>query len=32
MSPGVFLNTTNDRRINREEMFAPLTSVIRVGS
>ncbi|MEO9827440.1 MAG: aldehyde dehydrogenase family protein [Paracoccaceae bacterium] len=32
MSPGVFLNTTNDMRINREEMFAPLTSVIRVGS
>ena len=32
MSPGVFLGTTNDMRINREEMFAPLTSVIRVGS
>ena len=32
MSPGVFLNTTNAMRINREEMFAPLTSVIRVGS
>jgi aldehyde dehydrogenase (NAD+) len=32
MSPGVFLNTTNTMRINREEMFAPLTSVIRVGS
>jgi len=32
MSPGVFLNATNDMRINREEMFAPLTSVIRVGS
>ncbi|NIZ60226.1 aldehyde dehydrogenase family protein [Sedimentitalea sp. CY04] len=32
MSPGVFLNTTNDMRINREEMFAPLTSVIKVGS
>jgi aldehyde dehydrogenase (NAD+) len=31
MSPGVFLNTTNDMRINREEMFAPLTSVIKVG-
>ncbi|NND21548.1 MAG: aldehyde dehydrogenase family protein [Silicimonas sp.] len=31
MSPGVFLNTSNDMRINREEMFAPLTSVIRVG-
>lgn len=32
MSPGVFVNTTNAMRINREEMFAPLTSVIRVGS
>nr|WP_174840392.1 aldehyde dehydrogenase family protein [Ruegeria sp. HKCCA6707] len=32
MSPGVFLNTDNAMRINREEMFAPLTSVIRVGS
>ncbi|MEO0343161.1 MAG: aldehyde dehydrogenase family protein [Pseudomonadota bacterium] len=32
MSPGVFTNTTNTMRINREEMFAPLTSVIKVGS
>ena len=32
MSPGVFLNTTNQMEINREEMFAPLTSVIKVGS
>ena len=32
MSPGVFLNTTNAMRINREEMFAPLTSVIKVAS
>lgn len=32
MSPGVFLNTTNDMKINRAEMFAPLTSVIKVGS
>jgi aldehyde dehydrogenase (NAD+) len=32
MSPGVFLNTTNDMRINREEMFAPLAAVIKVGS
>lgn len=32
MAPGVFLNTTNDMRINREEMFAPLTAVIKVGS
>lgn len=30
MSPGVFLNTNNAMRINREEMFAPLTAVIRV--
>ncbi|MBU3258774.1 aldehyde dehydrogenase family protein [Roseovarius sp. PS-C2] len=32
MSPGVFLTTTNAMRINREEMFAPLAAVIRVGS
>ncbi len=32
MSPGVFVNTNNAMRINREEMFAPLTSVIKVGS
>lgn len=32
MSPGVFLNSTNAMRINREEMFAPLTSVIKVAS
>lgn len=32
MSPGVFVNSTNSMRINREEMFAPLTSVIKVGS
>jgi len=32
MTPGVFVNTTNDMRINREEMFAPLASVIKVGS
>lgn len=32
MSPGVFLNSNNDMRINREEMFAPLTSVIKVDS
>ncbi|MEM9127847.1 MAG: aldehyde dehydrogenase family protein, partial [Pseudomonadota bacterium] len=31
MSPGVFVNTTNNMRINQEEMFAPLTSVIRVA-
>ena len=32
MTPGVFLGTRNDMRINREEMFAPLTSVIKVDS
>jgi aldehyde dehydrogenase (NAD+) len=32
MSPGVFVNTTNQMRINREEMFAPLAAVIKVGS
>ena len=32
MSPGVFLNSRNTMRINREEMFAPLTSVIKVDS
>ena len=32
MSPGLFIGTTNDMRINREEMFAPLTAVIKVGS
>ncbi len=31
MSPGVFLNSTNHMRINREEMFAPLTAVIKVS-
>ena len=32
MSPGVLVGTRNDMRINREEMFAPLTSVISVES
>lgn len=32
MSPGVFVNTSNDMQINREEMFAPLTAVIKVES
>ena len=32
MSPGVFVSTSNSMRINREEMFAPLTSVIKVAS
>ncbi|WP_300015499.1 aldehyde dehydrogenase family protein [uncultured Roseobacter sp.] len=30
MSPGVFVGTRNDMRINREEMFAPLACVIPV--
>ena len=32
MAPAVFSGTRNDMRINREEMFAPITCVIRVGS
>ena len=32
MSPGVFVNTHNDMAINRHELFAPLTAVIRVDS
>jgi aldehyde dehydrogenase (NAD+) len=32
MSPGVFLNTHNQMEINREEMFAPLAAIIKVGS
>ncbi len=32
MTPGVFLGTTNQMEINREELFAPLTAVIKVGS
>ena len=32
MSPGVFVGTHNDMRINREEMFAPLACVIPVAS
>ncbi len=31
MSPGVFLKTSNQMRINQEEMFAPLASVIKVS-
>lgn len=31
MSPGVLLNTSNDMQINREEMFAPLTAIIKVS-
>ncbi len=32
MSPAVFVGTRNDMRINREEMFAPITCVIKAGS
>ncbi len=32
MSPGLFINSTNNMRINREEMFAPLAAVIKVDS
>lgn len=32
MSPGVFVGTSNDMQINREEMFAPLAAVIKVDS
>lgn len=31
MSPAVFANTRNDMTINREEMFAPITCVIRAA-
>ncbi|MCV2863757.1 aldehyde dehydrogenase family protein [Defluviimonas sp. WL0075] len=32
MAPAVFAGTRNDMRINREEMFAPVTCVIKAGS
>ena len=32
MSPAVFAGTSNAMQINREEMFAPIASVIKVGS
>lgn len=32
MAPAVFAQTRNDMVINREEMFAPITCVIRAGS
>ncbi|MEZ5886565.1 MAG: aldehyde dehydrogenase family protein [Paracoccaceae bacterium] len=32
MAPAVFVGTRNDMRINREEMFAPITCVIKAGS
>lgn len=31
MAPTVFANTTNGMRINREEMFAPIACVLKVG-
>lgn len=30
LAPAVFVDTTNDMRINREEIFGPIASVIRV--
>ncbi len=32
MAPAVFAGSTNAMRINREEMFAPIASVIKVSS
>ena len=32
MAPAVFANTDNTMRVNREEMFAPIACVIKVGS
>lgn len=32
MAPAVFAGTRNDMRINREEMFAPITCVMKAGS
>ncbi len=32
MAPAVFAGTTNDMRVNREEMFAPITCVQKAGS
>ena len=32
MAPAVFASTRNDMRVNREEMFAPITCIIKVGS
>lgn len=32
MAPAVFARTRNDMRVNREEMFAPITCVIKVDS
>ncbi|MFK7866480.1 MAG: aldehyde dehydrogenase family protein [Alphaproteobacteria bacterium] len=32
MSPGIFINSNNQMRINREEMFAPLTAIIKTDT
>jgi len=32
LSPALFVNTTNEMRINREEVFGPVASVVKVGS
>ena len=32
MSPALFINTTNQMRINREEVFGPIACVIKVAS
>ncbi|NNG03607.1 MAG: aldehyde dehydrogenase family protein [Inquilinus sp.] len=32
MAPALFAGTRNDMRVNREEMFAPIACVIKVGS
>ncbi|SPH16805.1 Aldehyde dehydrogenase, thermostable [Defluviimonas aquaemixtae] len=32
MAPAVFAGTRNDMRVNREEMFAPITCVMNAGS
>ncbi|MDH3743386.1 MAG: aldehyde dehydrogenase family protein, partial [Hyphomicrobiales bacterium] len=32
MNPAVFAGSSNDMRVNREEMFAPIACVIKVGS
>ncbi|MCU9849576.1 aldehyde dehydrogenase family protein [Defluviimonas sp. WL0024] len=32
MAPTVFAGTRNDMRVNREEMFAPITCVMKAGS
>jgi aldehyde dehydrogenase (NAD+) len=31
MTPSLFTNTSNDMRVNQEEVFGPLTCVIKVG-